>query len=144
MHTPENLILLVEDSADDEILTLNALRRGGVTAEITVVRDGAEALDYLLPSDGQVQRDLPKLVLLDLNLPKVSGLKVLLRMRTEERTRHLPVVVLTSSSEREDINKSYKNGTNAYVRKSINFEEFMDSIRCLEKFWLVFNHTISR
>jgi len=137
-----NQILLVEDNPDDEILMLDALRRGGISGEIAVARDGAEALDYLLPRSGGKQHDLPKLLLLDLKLPKVGGLQVLSRLRAEERTKYMPVVILTSSSEQEDIRMSYRNGANAYVRKPIDFDRFLEAVRCLEMFWMSFNETI--
>jgi two-component system, response regulator len=135
-------ILLVEDNPDEEILVLDALRRCGMNSQVVVVRNGADALDYLLPKKGGTdETNETRLVLLDLKLPKVGGLEVLRRLRAESRTRHMPVVVLTSSSEREDIAKSYANGANAYVRKPIDFEDFIEVIRCLERFWVFFNET---
>ena len=141
---PGNQILLVEDNPDDEILMLDALRRGGMPAQIVVARDGAEALNYLLPKETPEQPEIPRLVLLDLKLPKVGGLEVLRRLRAEERTRYLPVVVLTSSSEQEDIRNSYRNGANAYVRKPIGFGQFLEAVRCLEMFWILFNETVDQ
>ena len=139
---PPNRILLVEDNPDDEMLMLDALRRCGILAKIVVVRNGAEAIDYLLPTDEcKTRAAMPKLVLLDLKLPKVGGLEVLLRLRADSRTRYLPIVVLTSSSEPEDIRNSYKNGANAYVRKPIDFEQFIEAIRCLQTFWIGLNET---
>lgn len=136
-------ILLVEDNLDDEFLMLEALNRCGMQARVVVAHDGAEALEYLLPrGDSRVGNVIPQLIILDLKLPKVSGLEVLRRVRSETRTRFVPVVVLTSSSEQQDIYDSYANGANAYVRKSIDFEEFLETVRCLEKFWGVFNQTV--
>ena len=137
-------ILLVEDNADEEILMLEALNRCGMQAQVIVAHDGAEALEYLLPKcDPLVEIAVPKLIVLDLKLPKVSGLDVLRRVRREARTQFVPVVVLTSSSEKQDIHDSYANGANAYVCKSIDFDEFLEAVRCLERFWRVFNHTVS-
>jgi two-component system, response regulator len=134
-------ILLVEDNPDDEKLTLRAMRQSDIPNIIIVARDGAEALDYLF---GQAERPdsvpgLPSLVLLDLKLPKVSGLEVLQQMRAEERTRTLPVVVLTSSDEDRDIVESYSLGANSYVRKPVDFDEFMDAVRQLGVYWLSMN-----
>jgi CheY-like chemotaxis protein len=137
---PNKLILVVEDNPDDEILTLDALRSGGVKTEIAVVRDGMQALDYLLPSGEQsAERHVPHLVLLDLKLPKVSGLEVLRRLREDKRTKYVPVVVLTSSSQDSDMEKSYANGANSYVRKPVDFERFLEAVRCLGLFWIPFN-----
>jgi two-component system response regulator len=138
-----NRILLVEDNPDDEILMLDALRRAGVAADIDIARDGAEALNYLIPKDERNdQSTVPRLVLLDLKLPKFSGLEVLRRLRADQRTRYVPVVVLTSSSEQDDIKKSYDNGANAYVRKPIDYRQFLEAVHCLERFWVVFNETV--
>lgn len=129
-------ILLVEDNPDDEALTLRAFEKSDIRNEVIVLRDGAEALAYLFPGDGAPR---PALILLDLNLPKVGGLEVLRRMRTEERTRLIPVVVLTSSKLDEDILDSYRSGANAYVRKPVRFSDFADAIRALGVFWLRLN-----
>jgi two-component system response regulator len=135
-------ILLVEDNQDDEELTVRGLRKNHVANEIVVVRDGAEALDYLFatgPHAGRDSRALPQVVLLDLNLPLVGGLDVLKRLRADDRTKLLPVVVLTSSKEEEDIIKSYSLGANGYVRKPVNFGEFMEAVKTLGLFWLLLN-----
>jgi len=133
-------ILLVEDNADDEALTLRAFEKSNIRNEVVVLRDGAEALAYLFPGDGDGDGGpRPALILLDLNLPKVSGLEVLRRIRTDERTRLIPVVVLTSSQLDEDILDSYRSGTNAYVRKPVRFSDFADAVRALGVFWLRLN-----
>jgi two-component system, response regulator len=137
-------ILLVEDNATDEKLTLRAFSKCGVANEMVVVRDGADALEYLLCTGRYSERDPatgPSLVLLDLNLPRVGGLDVLKALRAAERTRFLPVVVLTSSREEEDIVKSYSFGANAYVRKPVEFAEFAEAARALGMFWLLLNET---
>jgi two-component system, response regulator len=135
------IIVLVEDNPDDEALTLRAFRKNKILNEIVVLRDGAEALAYLLPADGGGQPH-PALVLLDLNLPKVGGLEVLRRVRADERTRLIPVVVLTSSKLEEDILDSYRNGANAYVRKPVNFSDFAEAVRTLGVFWLLLNEPV--
>ena len=129
-------VLLVEDNSADVELTLRAFRKSSILNEVIVVRDGAEALAFLLPDDDtEVAR--PTLILLDLQLPKVSGLEVLRRIRAADRTRLIPVVVLTTSEEQEDILASYANGANAYVRKPVRFSEFADAVKALGLFWLV-------
>jgi two-component system response regulator len=135
-------ILLVEDSPTDEKLTLRAFSRCGVPHEMVVVRDGAEALDWLAATGAHAGRDpsvLPALVLLDLKLPRVDGLEVIRRIRAEERTRFLPVVVLTASREDEDRERSYALGANAYLRKPVDFSEFARAAETLAMFWLVLN-----
>lgn len=132
-------ILLVEDNPDDEALTLRAFKKNNIRNEVVVMRDGAEALAYLLPGDGE---SCPALILLDLNLPKIGGLEVLRKMRADERTRLIPVVVLTSSKLEEDILDSYRNGANAYVRKPVNFTDFAEAVRALGVFWLLFNEPV--
>ena len=133
-------ILLVEDNPDDEALTLRAFKKSNISNEVVVMRDGAEALAYLFPGDGDgVDAPRPALILLDLNLPKVGGLEVLRRMRADERTRLIPVVVLTSSKLEEDILDSYRNGANAYVRKPVKFSDFAEAVRALGVFWLLLN-----
>jgi two-component system, response regulator len=137
-------ILLVEDNATDEKLTLRAFSKCGIANEIVVVRDGRDALDYLLCTGPYCERDPssgPSLVLLDLNLPRMGGLDVLKALRAAERTRFLPVVVLTSSREEDDIMKSYSFGANAYVRKPVEFAEFAEAARALGMFWLLLNET---
>ena len=131
-------IVLVEDNPDDEALTLRAFKKNKILNEVVVMRDGAEALAYLLPGDGD-GRPCPALVLLDLNLPKIGGLEVLRRIRADERTRLIPVVVLTSSKLEEDILDSYRNGANAYVRKPVNFADFAEAVSALGVFWLLLN-----
>lgn len=136
------VILLVEDNPRDEALTLRALRKSNVVNEVVVARDGVEAFDYLFGEGAYAGRDLeemPQVVLLDLKLPKVDGLQVLRRIRGDERTRRLPVVVFTSSGEEEDLIKSYDLGANSYVRKPVDFEQFMDATRQLGLYWLVLN-----
>ncbi len=135
-------LLLVEDNPDDEDLTLRALRRGGIANDVAVAHDGAEALDYLHGTGRHAGRDLsrmPAVVLLDLKLPKLSGIEVLKRIRGDARTRALPVVVLTSSSEDEDMIRSYENGANSYVRKPVNFAEFTKAVGELGMYWLLLN-----
>jgi two-component system, response regulator len=132
---PSKLILLIEDNQDDEELTIRALRKNQIQNEITVARDGAEAVSLLF-SDG-AQR--PHIVLLDLNLPKLNGFEVLKRIRADERTALLPVVVFTSSKEDEDIVDSYALGANGYVRKPVEFQQFMETIKALGIYWLALN-----
>ena len=135
-------ILLVEDNPDDVELTLRALKQYNVKNQIMVVRDGAEALDYLFSTGAYADRDtslMPAVVLLDLKLPKVDGLEVLQRMRADERTKLTPVVVLTSSREEQDVINSYKFGANSYVRKPVDFTQFVEAGRQLGLYWLVLN-----
>jgi two-component system response regulator len=135
--TAHNRILLVEDNPRDEELTLRALRKNRVGNEVTVVRDGQEAVDHLFLE--ATVRDPPQLVLLDLKLPKVDGLEVLRRIRNDERTRLLPVVILTSSDEDKDRLAGYGHGANSYVRKPVDFVEFMEAVRNLGLYWLILN-----
>ena len=140
------LILLIEDNESDEVLTVRALEKAKVANEIQVVRDGEEALAYLFGTGVHAGRDvtqLPTVVLLDLNLPKIGGLDVLRRIRADERTRRLPVVVLTSSGEEKDIVQSYDLGANAYVRKPVDYGEFAVAAQALGVFWLTLNETAS-
>lgn len=132
------LILLVEDSADDEALTLRALARSGVANEVEVVRDGAEAIDRLIGPGSEGLRT-PALVLLDLKLPRVDGLEVLRRVREDERTSLLPVVILTTSQEESDRLNGYRLRVNSYIRKPVDFSKFADAIRQLGLYWLVIN-----
>ena len=137
-----NVILLVEDNADDVELTLRAFRKSKVLNEIVVVNDGAEALDYLFASGAHGGRDpqaTPEVILLDLKLPKIGGLEVLRRMRADDRTRRIPVVVLTSSNEEQDILSSYDLGANSFVRKPVDFSQFVEAARQLGLYWLVMN-----
>lgn len=136
-------ILLVEDNPDDEMLTVRSLRKSGIKNEILVARDGVEALDILL-ARGPDRRDqprpgLPAIVLLDLKLPKVDGLDVLREIRSRDATRLLPVVVLTSSTEEQDILRSYDMGANSYVRKPVDFQEFAEAVRQLGLYWILLN-----
>ena len=133
----EETILLVEDNQDDEILTLRALKKNNIMNPVAVARDGVEALDYLFGPGRPAE--LPQIVLLDLNLPRVSGLDVLKRIRETDRTKLLPVVVLTSSKLDEDVVRSYAIGANAYVRKPVEFSEFNDAVKTLGLFWLLLN-----
>lgn len=138
----EITILLVEDDPDDELLTLRELKRQNVANEITVVRDGAEALDYLFARGQYAERDAtdhPTLMLLDLNLPKIDGLEVLRQVRADQRTKFMPVVVLTSSDEQKDKIESYQLGANSYVRKPVGFDEFREAVRQLHLYWLLLN-----
>jgi two-component system response regulator len=131
-------ILLVEDNPDDQALTLRALKKNNIANEVLVARDGAEALELLF-ADGSAGVASPGLILLDLNLPKVAGLEVLRKIRADERTQFIPVVVLTSSKLDEDVIASYRNGANAYVRKPVKFSEFVQAISTLGLFWLLLN-----
>jgi two-component system response regulator len=136
------VVLLVEDNPSDEKLTLRALRKGSLTNEVVVTRDGVEALDYLFGRgawEGRDTNEQPTLVLLDLNLPRLSGLDVLQQIRADPRTRFLPVVVLTSSTLDGDTMGSYERGANAYVRKPVDFVEFMEAARTLGLFWMLVN-----
>jgi two-component system response regulator len=136
-------ILLVEDNPDDEALTLRAFKKSNVRNEVVVARDGAEALAYLFPEDrDRDSAPYPALVLLDLNLPKIGGQEVLRRMHADERTRLIPVVVLTSSKLEEDILDSYRGGANAYVRKPVKSSEFAEAVRALGVFWLLMNEPV--
>lgn len=140
--TIANVILLVEDNPRDEELTLRALKKSNVLNPVVVARDGVAALDYLFGRGAYADRDLavmPHLVLLDLKLPKLDGLEVLEALRTDERTRLLPVVALTSSVEEQDRIRSYRLGINSYVRKPVDFVQFMEAVRQLGLYWLVLN-----
>jgi len=142
MNVNDKEILLVEDNEDDEKLTLRALKKSHIMNPVHVARDGVEALDYLFCTGAHAGRDpdrLPQLVLLDLNLPRLGGLDVLQRIRADHRTNALPVVVLTSSKEDEDVLKSYQLGANSYVRKPVDFGEFAEAVRHLGIYWLLLN-----
>ncbi len=134
-------ILLVEDNPDDEALTLRALRKNNILNEVTVAHDGAEALEHLF-ADGSSGAQAPGLILLDLKLPKIDGLEVLRRIRADERTKLIPVVVLTSSKLDEDILASYRGGANGYVRKPVKFSEFAEAVSTLGMFWLLLNEAV--
>ncbi len=131
-------ILLVEDNPDDELLTIRALRKSKMLNEIIVAHDGAEALAYLFGEENSLQ-PMPELILLDLRLPKVDGLEVLRQLRQHPRTKLLPVVVLTTSDEERDVLQSYNLGANSYIRKPVDFAQFMHAIQQLELYWLVLN-----
>jgi two-component system response regulator len=140
MH--KKVVLLVEDNPDDVELTLRAFKKNNLLNEVVVANDGAEALDYLFGTGSYAGRDasvLPQLVLLDLKLPRVDGLEVLRQLRTNERTELLPVVMLTSSKEEQDLVQSYRLGANSYIRKPVDFDQFMEAVRQLGLYWLVLN-----
>jgi two-component system response regulator len=142
MAHKERIILLVEDNPDDEALTLRALKKNNILNEVIVARDGIEALDYLFANGAYTGRDVsdsPQVILLDLKLPKVDGLEVLRQLRADERTRLFPVVILTTSNEDRDILSSYEIGANSYIRKPVDFEQFMEAVRQLGLYWLVLN-----
>ncbi len=138
----DKTILLVEDNPDDEALTLRALQKNNILNPVTIVRDGAEALDYLFCQGAYAGRDAslqPAVILLDLKLPKVDGLEVLKRLRADARTRLLPVVILTSSKEEQDLLSGYHLGANSYIRKPVDFTQFMEAIRQVGLYWLMMN-----
>lgn len=140
-------ILLVEDNPNDEELTLYALKRNNISNHIRVVRDGAEALEYLFCTGPYAHREInnpPKVVLLDLKLPKVDGLEVLKKIKADERTRTIPVVMLTSSREERDIIESYQLGVNSYIVKPVDFEQFTEVVRQLGLYWMLLNQTPSQ
>ncbi|MBN1453142.1 MAG: response regulator [Anaerolineales bacterium] len=142
MSTDPIEILLVEDNPNDEELTLYALKKNNITNHIQVVHDGAEALEYLFCTGAYAHRkinDPPKVVLLDLKLPKVDGLEVLKSIKSDTRTRTIPVVMLTSSQEERDIVESYQLGVNSYIVKPVDFEQFINVVRQLGLYWMVFN-----
>lgn len=136
MH--QKIILLVEDNPDDEVLTLRALRKNNITNEVIVARDGQQALDYFF-GEGASARLAPTVVLLDLKLPKIDGLEVLRRIRADQRTCSQPIVILTSSKEEQDIITGYRLGANSYIRKPVDFSQFIEAIRQLGLYWLVLN-----
>ncbi len=140
----EKTILLVEDNPDDEALTLRAFKKNNIKNPVVVARDGEQALAYLYatgPYAGRDVTDSPQVVLLDLKLPKIDGLEVLRRIRADERTKLLPVVILTSSREEQDIVNGYRLGANSYVRKPVDFEQFIEAARQLGLYWLLLNET---
>ena len=140
----EKVILLVEDNPDDEVLTLRALQKSNIGNKVIVAHDGVEALDFLFCTGAYAGRDpceLPQVILLDLKLPKIDGLEVLRRIRADERTKLTPVVILTSSKEERDIGESYQRGANSYVRKPVDFNQFLEATRQLGLYWLVINES---
>jgi CheY-like chemotaxis protein len=146
-HADQRPILLVEDNQDDEVLTLRAFRKINIRNPIVVARDGAEALDYLFARGAYQDRDIsiqPQVVLLDMHLPKLDGLAVLRHIRQDERTRLLPVVMLTSSNEERDLTGSYQLGVNSYVRKPVDVASFFEAVRQLGVYWLLLNEIPSR
>ncbi|HLF86419.1 MAG TPA: response regulator [Nitrospiria bacterium] len=140
----DKIILLVEDNQDDEVLTLRALRQNNILNEVIVARDGVEALDYLFAAGAHKGRDtniMPQVILLDLKLPKIDGFEVLKRIRSDSMTKHLPVVILTSSKEEKDLINGYSLGANSYICKPVDFENFIEAVRQLGLYWLVINET---
>ncbi|MCA9988237.1 MAG: response regulator [Anaerolineales bacterium] len=138
-------ILLVEDNPDDLALALRALKKGNVGKKIVVARDGVEAIEYLFPRNGRSSMlETPQLVVLDLKLPKVSGLEVLRQIRADERTRFLPVVILTTSNEQQDIVNCYNNGANSYIRKPVDFDRFYEVIKQVGTYWLGLNESMPK
>ncbi|MBE8967616.1 response regulator [Nostoc cf. edaphicum LEGE 07299] len=141
------MILLVEDNPDDEALTLRALKKNNILNEVVVARDGVEALDYLFGKGVYADRDMsvmPNLILLDLKLPKMDGMEVLRQLRTDDRTKILPVVILTSSKEEQDLINGYSLGANSYVRKPVDFSQFSEAVRQLGLYWFVLNESPPR
>ena len=138
----KKVILLIEDNPDDEALTVRALKKGNIVNEIIVARDGKEAVDYLFGDGDYSNRDMsimPQLIILDLKLPKIDGLEVLRQIRSNEKTKLLPVVILTSSNEEKDLIDSYTLGANSYVQKPVDFDQFIKAARKLKLYWLVLN-----
>lgn len=142
MVTDQKVILLVEDNEQDEVLTIRALRKHSIGNRVDVVRDGAEAIDYLFCKGAYADRnpkEIPQVILLDLKLPKMNGLDVLREIRASEKTRRVPVVILTTSNEDKDLIKGYDLGANSYVRKPVDFNEFSEAVRNLGMYWLLLN-----
>jgi len=142
--TKDKIILLVEDNPEDEELTMRALKKNNISNEIVVARDGAEALDYLFARGKYSKRDtsiMPQLILLDLKLPKIDGIEVLKQIRSDDRTKLLPVVILTLSKEQQDLVDGYSSGANSYIRKPVDFKEFVKAVGQLGLYWLVLNES---
>ena len=142
MFVGDKIILLVEDNADDEVLTLRALKKNNIRNEVVIARNGAEALDYLFGTGAYAGREMsvmPAVTLLDLKLPKIDGLEVLRRIRADDRTKLLSVVILTSSKEERDLINGYSLGANSYIRKPVDFAQFTEAVRELGLYWLVLN-----
>ena len=143
----EKMILLVEDNPDDEALTLRALKKNNISNRVAVAHDGVEALDFLFCTGayaGRNPNEMPQVILLDLKLPKIDGMEVLRRIRADERTHLLPVVILTSSKEEQDLANGYGYGANSYVRKPVDFNQFVDAVRHLGLYWLVLNEPLPK
>jgi two-component system response regulator len=142
MSIRDETILLVEDNPDDVELTMRAFRKNHIANDVVVARDGAEALDYLFGTGAYADRDTnetPRIILLDLKMPKLDGLQVLERLRANERTKLTPVVILTSSKEEQDLVSSYKSGANSYVRKPVDFNKFVEAVHQIGLYWLLIN-----
>lgn len=143
----DSAILLVEDNQDDVILTVRAFKKNNISNRVVVASDGVEAIDYLFAQGAHSERDpddLPQVILLDLKLPKIDGLEVLRQIRANERTRYLPVVLLTSSAEERDLTEGYRSGANSYVCKPVDFEQFLEAARQIGLYWLVLNQPLRR
>ncbi len=143
----KGIILLVEDNLDDVDLTLRAFKKNNITNPVIVAKDGVEALDYLRGTGtyaGRDKRELPVVVMLDLNLPKINGMEVLRNIRQDELTRLIPVVILTSSVEQKDVVEGYQLGANSYIRKPVDFEQFVEAVKLLGLYWTLWNETPSR
>lgn len=143
----DKVILLVEDNADDEALTLRALKTNNIRNEVVVVRDGVQALDYLYGTgafQGRDLRETPQVILLDLKLPRLDGLEVLKRVRADRRTEMLPIVILTSSKEDQDLVNGYRLGANSYIRKPVDFKQFSEAVKQLGLYWLLLNESPPR
>lgn len=138
----ESPILLVEDNPDDEALTIRAFSKNGIRNPIAVARDGQEAVDFLLNCDQHDKHERPVLILLDIKLPKLSGIEVLRRIRSENNTKLIPVVMLTTSKEEEDLVKSYSLGANSYIRKPVDFMQFVEVVRQVGIYWLMLNEPV--
>ena len=142
----KGIILLVEDNPDDVDLTLRAFKRNNISNQVLVAKDGVEALDYLRGTGtyaGRDPKELPVVVMLDLNLPKINGLEVLKSIRQDELTRLMPVVILTSSGEQKDVVEGYRLGANSYIRKPVDFEQFIEAVKVLGLYWTLWNETPS-